>query len=226
MDPSVTERLIKAQRRYGVDEYTINDRTYKRPDNAQFDNPGLLPRFPNDITLVCRDVESDVLECVAFKEYSSGRRPRTVTAKGFFLDSAKNPDDTGDVARLALMRFDNADLPNEVQLGNILSKKKPLHLRQLGCAALASGSRGSSMVLVRDAPRSVTVLLVASDRYPFESVSYTERGAVLVGCTGTQLYSRMESGGPLAILDSKLALGKITLQEYTILRDAIHDKKD
>lgn len=224
LDPSVMERLSKPKRRHDVDEYIISDRTYGRPDNAQFDNPDMLSQFPNDITLVCRDLESDILECVAFKAYSSERGVRTVTAKGFFLESAKNTDMT-DVARLALIRFDNTNLPNEIQLGHAISKRMPLQFRRLGCAALASGSRGSSVVLARDKYHSVTVLLAASDQHPFESVSYTKRGALLRGCTGAGLYSRMESGGPLEILDSKLALGKITPQEYATLREAIRNSE-
>ena len=223
LDSSVVECMSKPKRRHGVDEYIISDRTYGHPDNAQFDNPDMLSHFPNDITLVCVELKSDVLECVAFKAYSSRSRARTVTAKGFFLESAKNTD-TADVARLALMRFDNANLPNQMQLGHAISKRTPLQFRRLGCAALASGSRGSSIVLARDKSHSVTVLLAASDQHPFESVSYTKRGALLRGCTGAGLYSRMESGGPLDILDSKLALGKITPQEYATLRDAIRNR--
>lgn len=222
LDPSITGRLGKPKRLHGTDEYTIRDDTYGRPDNAQFDNPDISSQFPNDITVVCKDLKSDVLECVAFKAYASSKRSQDITAKGVFLDSARNIDRT-DVARLALVRFDSVNMSGQTQLGHDISKGAPLHIRKLGCAALASGSQGSPIVLARDAPHSVTILFVASDRYPFEAVSYTKGGSLLVRCTGAGLDSRIESGRPMDILDSKLALGKLTPQEYATLKEAMRN---
>lgn len=253
LDRSLVDCLNEPTIRDGYSVYAVRDDTYGKENNAQFDNPGSSKRFPNTVLVIVKGLDgADILQCSAFVAYGGAGRgllrrgaTREAVAKGFVLEALPGAE-ADNHSRIARFQFDNENSGNEAayQLGGVGSAP-PLEMESLGCVAFASGSDGSSVTFARDPRRSVTVVFVASDQRPFiAKVGSTQRSR-RVTCTSSGFLvedigpagygldtppAQISPGasipdGPLGILNTRLAKGEITIQEYERLRRAIEGGK-
>ena len=249
LDRSLADCLREPTTRDGCSVYAVRDSTYGRENNVQFDNPGSSKRFPNTVTLVAGGLDgAESLRCSAFVAYGDAgggllrRGPkREAVAKGFALEPLSGVEG-GDHSRIAKFQFDSGNSGNEAayRLGGI-GTAPPLEMEGLGCVAFASGSDGSSVTFARDPKRSVTVVFVASDQRPFIAKVGSAYGRRRVTCGSSGfLVDRIDPaghdpdmpparrgpeeavpGGPLDVLNTRLAKGEITIQEYEGIRRAM-----
>ena len=237
LDRSLADCLKKSTIRDGYSIYAVRDSTYGRENNVQFDNPESLKGFPNTVTVVAEGWDgAESLQCSAFVAYGDARDSllrrgpkREAVAKGFVFEPLSGVEEDNH-SRIAKFQFDNGNFGNEAayRLGGI-GATPPLEMESLGCAAFASGSDGSSVTFARDPKRSVTVVFVASDRKPFVARVGSAYSRKRVTCRGSGfVVEEIDSagrdpreatpGGPLDILNTRLAKGEITIQEYEEIR--------
>lgn len=240
LDQSLADCLMEPTIRDGYSVYAVHDSTYGRENNVQFDNPGSFKKFPNTVTVVAEGWDgAESLQCSAFVAYGDARDgllrrgpKREAIAKGFVFEPLSGVE--GDIhSRIAKFQFDNGNSANEAAYHlDGIGATPPLEMESLGCAAFASGSDGSSVTFAKDPKRSVTVVFVASDRKPFVARVGSAYSRKRVTCRGSGFVvegidpagrgpGETTPGGPLDILNTRLAKGEITVQEYEKIRRAM-----
>jgi hypothetical protein len=241
IDPSISVHMPEATEAGGsLKLFTITDTSFPYADNAQLDNPGLAPNFPNSISVYV--MGSKILEymrCSVIKEYQLATKmqkssyfkrkkedsaKRIAAKKGFLL----SPVDTTAGQQYAGC-LASVNISNEYG-GSLVFEKTGLFI-------FASGSKTSEITFTNQ-KRSVTAVFVASDEKPFVAYMRSKPLLVKLLCDSSGIKTEKilqeegkdmpgrQSEDPLKILKVRLAKGEISVEEYNRLRKLIADDEE